>query len=117
MLPCAGPYKVNGVPLRRVNQRYVIATSTKVDVTGVAVPDTVNDAFFKRPATKSKATEGEFFSTEAEVRHLCDGVCSVVAGGCGSGGLVMAMAMAASRHACRLCGSGHAPLCVGVVAC
>lgn len=64
----AGPYKVNGVPLRRVNQRYVIATSTKVDVTGVAVPDTVNDAFFKRPATKSKTTEGEFFSTEAEVR-------------------------------------------------
>lgn len=66
LLLVTGPYKVNGVPLRRVNQRYVIATSTKVDVTGVAVPDTVNDAFFKRPATKSKATEGEFFSTEAE---------------------------------------------------
>ncbi|RYY68783.1 hypothetical protein EON63_24420 [archaeon] len=32
-----GPYSVNGVPLRRVNQRYVIATSTKVSLTGVDV--------------------------------------------------------------------------------
>lgn len=29
-----GPYKVNGVNLRRVNQAYVISTSTKVDVKG-----------------------------------------------------------------------------------
>ena len=27
-----GPFKINGVPIRRVNARYVIATSTKVDV-------------------------------------------------------------------------------------
>lgn len=64
LLPLAGPYKVNGVPLRRVNQRYVIATSAKVDVSGVSVPATVTDAFFKRPATKSKNSEGEFFNAE-----------------------------------------------------
>merc|ERR1712093_627516 len=35
VLLVTGPFKINGVPLRRVNARYVIATSQKVDLAGI----------------------------------------------------------------------------------
>mmetsp|Transcript_36317 Transcript_36317/g.46238 ORF Transcript_36317/g.46238 Transcript_36317/m.46238 type:complete len:185 (+) Transcript_36317:69-623(+) len=61
-----GPYKVNGVPLRRVNQAYVIATSTKVDVSGVDVSN-INDAFFAKEVVEKKGDEDQFFATEQKV--------------------------------------------------
>jgi large subunit ribosomal protein L6e len=56
-----GPFKINGVPLRRLNQAYVIATSTKVDVSKIDV-SAVNDAFFARvKAAKAAKKDGEEF--------------------------------------------------------
>merc|ERR1712085_119631 len=48
-----GPYAVNGVPLRRVNQRFCIATSTKVDLKGANFSK-VTDKYFAREAKKGE---------------------------------------------------------------
>jgi large subunit ribosomal protein L6e len=37
LLLVTGPYRLNGVPLKRVNQAYVIATSTRINVEGCEV--------------------------------------------------------------------------------
>jgi large subunit ribosomal protein L6e len=61
-----GPYKVNGVPLRRVNQSYVIATSTKVDLAGVNVAS-FNDAYFAKEKVAAKKDEEKFFAQSTAV--------------------------------------------------
>lgn len=71
LLLVTGPYKINGVPLRRVNQAYVIATSTKVDVSKADV-SSIDDAFFakdKKAAKKGKGKE-EFFTEEQKKSPL-----------------------------------------------
>jgi large subunit ribosomal protein L6e len=66
LLLVTGPFKINGVPLRRVNQSYVIGTSTKVDISGVNV-DKFDDKYFAKQAEKkNKKGEGEFFEAEKE---------------------------------------------------
>ncbi|XP_061372603.1 large ribosomal subunit protein eL6z-like [Gastrolobium bilobum] len=66
LLLVTGPFKVNGVPLRRLNQSYVIGTSTKVDVSAVNV-DKFDDKYFsKEVQKKNKKGEGEFFEAEKE---------------------------------------------------
>merc|ERR1712158_339482 len=71
LLLVSGPYALNGCPLRRINQRYLLATKTKVDVSGVKVPEHINDAYFKRAAAAKKAAasgagkkEGDIFESK-----------------------------------------------------
>ncbi|MCJ1444479.1 MAG: hypothetical protein MMC23_004981 [Stictis urceolatum] len=64
VLLVTGPFKVNGVPLRRVNARYVIATSQRVDLKGVdsATVEKVGQAgYFTAEKKKEKASEEAFF--------------------------------------------------------
>ncbi|KMS94364.1 hypothetical protein BVRB_022150, partial [Beta vulgaris subsp. vulgaris] len=68
LLLVTGPYQVNGVPLRRVSQAYVIATSTKVDISGVDAAS-IDDAFFAKEESAKKQSE-EFFGTEKEEKKV-----------------------------------------------
>lgn len=47
LLLVTGPYSVNRIPLKRVEQAYVIATSTKIDVSACDVAK-FDDEYFKR---------------------------------------------------------------------
>lgn len=64
LLLVSGPFKINGVPLRRVSQTYVIATSTRVDVSNVDVSD-INDEYFARDKVSSSESEEQFFKGDA----------------------------------------------------
>ncbi|XAO25644.1 hypothetical protein I312_104472 [Cryptococcus bacillisporus CA1280] len=66
LLLVSGPHKLNGVPLRRVSQAYVIATSTKVDISGVSIPESISDAYFAKAKATKASKEGEFFGEGKE---------------------------------------------------
>jgi large subunit ribosomal protein L6e len=64
-----GPFKINGVPLRRINPAYVIATSTKVELSGASLDlGKFDEAYFKvKKEKKGKSTEEEFFGEGEKV--------------------------------------------------
>mmetsp|Transcript_8530 Transcript_8530/g.23765 ORF Transcript_8530/g.23765 Transcript_8530/m.23765 type:complete len:181 (-) Transcript_8530:88-630(-) len=64
LLLVTGPYAVNGVPLRRVNQRMCIGTSTKVDLKGADFGK-VDDAYFAKNAAAKKGKKDEMFSKDS----------------------------------------------------
>jgi large subunit ribosomal protein L6e len=69
LLLVTGPYKINGVPLKRVNQAYTLTTSTQVDLKGVDVSK-FDDALFKRVRKARKAGESQFFAESAKVSSI-----------------------------------------------
>lgn len=49
-----------------MSQAYVIATSTKVDISDVSIPESINDAYFAKAKAAKASKEGEFFGEGKE---------------------------------------------------
>jgi large subunit ribosomal protein L6e len=68
LLLITGPFKINGIPLRRISSSYVIATSTKISLKGVKIDEKViNDSIFLRSHDHRRTkSEREFFKSEPD---------------------------------------------------
>nr|WOS60122.1 ribosomal protein L6 [Mylabris sibirica] len=67
LLLVTGPFGINSCPLRRIHQRYVIGTQTKIDLSDVKLPETLNDDYFRRQHEKRpRKEEGDIFQTKKE---------------------------------------------------
>jgi large subunit ribosomal protein L6e len=71
LLIVSGPFNLNGVPVKRVNQAFVIATSTKVDVAGIDI-SAFTDSYFARPAKKTNKGSGDFFEKQDQEAKVID---------------------------------------------
>jgi len=65
LLLVTGPSKLNGVSLRRVNQIYVIGTSTKLDLSSGNF-EKFDDKFFKRVRSAKKSADMDIFFDETK---------------------------------------------------
>ncbi len=63
-----GPFKLNGHPLRRIPQTYLLSTGTKVDIS--VDTSTIKDDLFKKPATKKQSNEAAFFEDKLPEKTL-----------------------------------------------
>ncbi|KAG8533449.1 uncharacterized protein KY384_002232 [Bacidia gigantensis] len=65
VLLVTGPFRVNGVPLRRVNHKYVIVTKNKVELKGIddkVLEKVGQEGYFTKDKAQKKSGEDKFFS-------------------------------------------------------
>ncbi|XP_060533990.1 large ribosomal subunit protein eL6 [Cylas formicarius] len=73
LLLVTGPFEINACPLRRISQRYVIGTQTKIDISGLKLPKNINDEYFRRIRQKRpKKEEGDIFKEKKEAYKVSD---------------------------------------------
>lgn len=73
LLLVTGPFKLNGVPVRRVNQAYVIATSTKVQLPKLDLTK-FTDKYFKSVEAKSSKKGEKVGRGSGAGMHGCMGL-------------------------------------------
>jgi len=77
LLLVTGPMKLNNCPLRRINQIYVVATKTKLDVSKLKLPEHLDDKYFKRTKRDrrrhvAKAGDENIFAKKTEEYAVSD---------------------------------------------
>jgi large subunit ribosomal protein L6e len=67
LLVISGPYKINGIPLRRVNPRYIIPTDVKIDLSGINTT-ILSDEYFMA-LKKSQRSQNNNFKNRITMAH------------------------------------------------
>jgi large subunit ribosomal protein L6e len=71
LLLVTGPYKLNGVPLKRIPQSYTIPTSTKVDISKSDF-SSILDTYFAKEKVKVNKSEEAFFTVKKEKKSFSE---------------------------------------------